>query len=211
MKILFQGDSITDWNHNLNDPHTVGTGYVKYATETLTDKYPDIDFEFLNYGISGERIETVAERTMRDIIPNDPDIVSVLVGINNTWHRADTGKPWYCNKFFEDMYRFILDTVKAGTHAKILMLSMFLCDTPDKEFFRPDVNEKIAITKKLADEYKIPFVPLDKIFREAEPHNPLHWTLEGVHPTEAGARLIAKHYVDAISPIIESIGKNYAE
>jgi hypothetical protein len=32
MKILFQGDSVTDAGRDRNDPHDMGSGYPKYAS-----------------------------------------------------------------------------------------------------------------------------------------------------------------------------------
>lgn len=65
MKVLFQGDSITDAGRDYADPHHLGDGYPKYAAEAIRERFPDETFEFINLGISGNRttdlLEPVAE------------------------------------------------------------------------------------------------------------------------------------------------------
>ena len=50
MKILFQGDSITDAGRNREDPHDMGPGYPGYAADFIKEEHPDVDFEFVNLG-----------------------------------------------------------------------------------------------------------------------------------------------------------------
>ena len=85
MKILFQGDSITDGGRDRSDPHNLGNGYPKYAAEYLREKFPDVEFEFINLGIAGEQTKDIVARIKTDIIDVDADVVSILVGINDIW------------------------------------------------------------------------------------------------------------------------------
>ena len=89
MKILFQGDSITDAGRDRSDYHDLGEGYPKYAAEAIVSKYPDEDFEFINLGISGNQTADLVDRLQSDFIDIQPDFVSILIGINDTWHRAE--------------------------------------------------------------------------------------------------------------------------
>lgn len=204
MRILFQGDSITDCCRHYDDPTSLGEGYAFYAAQLIREAYPDVEFEFINRGIGGNRTENLVERWQKDCIDLQPDIVSVLIGVNDTWHRTEK-RNWIPNNEFEANYRNILSQIKEKTNAKILMLEQYLVDVEDKAFFREDINPKIDITRKLAREYADAFVPTDGIFAEATIHEgPLYWTLEGIHTTPAGAQLIAKHYLEAIRPLIEA-------
>lgn len=204
MKILFQGDSITDAGRSRQDPHLLGNGYAKFAAELIEEEYPDIDFEFVNLGISGNKAENLLARWQSDAIEIQPDIISILIGVNDTWHRAPN-RDWMDNDYFEDCYRQILQMIKDKTNAKIIMLEQFLLYVPDKEFFHIDLDPKIQIVRKLAREYADVYIPLDGLFASASvDEDPTYWAADGVHPTKEGARFIAEHYLDAISVLIEN-------
>ena len=84
MKILFQGDSITDAGRDRSDSHNLGDGYPKYAAEFIKKAHPDTEFEFINLGISGNQTKDLVERLEADFIDIQPDIVSILIGISIT-------------------------------------------------------------------------------------------------------------------------------
>ena len=92
MKILFQGDSITDCGRDKRNYHDLGPGYPKYAAELIREGYPDIDFEFINFGIGGNRTSQLFDRLYTDGIAFQPDVISFFIGINDIWHRHDFEK-----------------------------------------------------------------------------------------------------------------------
>ena len=201
MKILFQGDSITDAGRDKRNYHDLGPGYPKYAAQGITEAFPDKDFEFINFGISGNRTSQLFDRLYTDGLAFQPDVISILVGVNDTWHNLNNYLP---NDVFEKNYRFLLEEIKTKTNAKIIMLEQFVLDFPDMQRFHNDIDEKIRIVRRLAAEYADRYIPLDGLFAAAcvaEP--PSHWTREGVHPTDEGHQLIADYYFDALSDIIE--------
>lgn len=203
MRILFQGDSITDCGRNRSDNSSLGSGYPKYVRQYLEECYPQLQFELINKGISGHRTENLVERWQEDAVDIQPDVVSILVGVNDTWHHVDE-MDWVSNEVFEKNYRFLLEEIKTKTNAKIIMLEQFVLDFPDMRCFHNDIDEKIQIVRRLAAEYADRYIPLDGLFASAcvaEP--PEHWTVEGVHPTDEGHQLIADYYFDALSDIIE--------
>ena len=93
MKILFQGDSITDAGRDKRNYHDVGPGYPKYATEILVANHPEIDFEFINFGISGNRTDQLFDRIYADGIAFQPDIISILIGITISGTAGSTSLP----------------------------------------------------------------------------------------------------------------------
>jgi lysophospholipase L1-like esterase len=202
MKILFQGDSITDAGRGRDDPHKLGEGYPKFAAENIRNAYPNREFEFINLGISGNRAENLRERWQSDCIDINPDIVSILIGVNDTWHRSGD-RNWMPHEYFEECYRDILTQIKEKTHAKIIMMEQFLLYTEDKAFFRVDLDPKIQITRKLAREFADAFIPLDGLFAAASVGcPPTAWAADGVHPTQAGAHFIGLHYLEAVKKLI---------
>ena len=206
MKILFQGDSITDAGRDRSDVHNLGFGYPLYAAEAIKAKYPDIEFEFINQGCGGHRAENLLARWETDAIAYDPDVISILIGVNDTWHNAGANDNWMKNSYFEHCYRSILTALKEKTHAKIIMIEQFLLYTPDKAYFREDLAPKIEITRKLAREFADAYIPMDGLFAMASVEKePTYWAADGVHPTEEGAKLMAKYYLDAVSPLIEAL------
>lgn len=201
IKLLFQGDSITDAGRDRSNIRNLGFGYPKHAAELLQNTYPDIEFDFMNAGISGDRAESLLARWDTDALALKPDVVSILIGVNDTWHRDAAGN-WMPEEYFESCYRSILTALKEKTHAKIIMLEQFLLFVPSGSVhpaeFRADLDRKIQITRKLAREFADVFVPLDGLFAAASVGSrPEKWAADGVHPTADGAKFIAQHYLNA--------------
>lgn len=205
IKLLFQGDSITDAGRRNPDSAPLGLGYPKYAVEFLTKKYPDVDFEFVNLGISGNKVVDLVERLQSDFIDIQPDIVSILIGINDVWHNAAT-REWIPQDVFEADYRKVLKGIKENTHAKIMIMEPFLIPVEDKLFFREDLAPKIEIVRKLAREYADVYLPTDGLLQSAFiGDDPLSFAADGVHPTPKGAEYIGKLYVDYVSKLVEEL------
>ena len=205
MKILFQGDSITDAGRDRSDPHHLGEGYPKYAAEGLREAFPDVDFEFINLGIGGNKTADLVARLESDFVDIQPDIVSILIGINDVWHFA-ADKSWIPNEVFEQRYRTVLEAIKTRTKAKLLMLEPFLIPVADKEVFWEDLPGKMNVIRKLAREYADVYVALDGRLNEAFiGAEPTAFAADGVHPTEMGARYIGSLYVEAVSSLVQGL------
>lgn len=203
MRILFQGDSITDADRDRSDIHNLGNGYPLYAAEYIRERHQNEDFEFLNTGISGDQTCHILERLQQDIIDLNPDVVSIMIGINDTWHRAET-REWLDNAVFEDNYRKVLSGIKEKTNAKIMILEQYLVPDFNKDFFREDLDFKIDITRKLAREFADVFVPTDALIAKALLKNPpTFFTYDGVHPNLTGSQFIGELYADAFEEILK--------
>ncbi|MBQ8432898.1 MAG: GDSL family lipase [Clostridia bacterium] len=207
MRIVFQGDSITDAKRDKRNYHDMGQGYPKYAVELIREAFPDADIEFINQGISGNRTDQLFDRLYPDAIAFEPDIISILIGINDVWHRHGAGKIETTDEQIAVNYRAILERLKKQTGAKIVMLAPFLLDSEDKEDWRPEVERVINIVRGLAEEYADAYVPLNELFAEAlktQPE-PQFYSGDGVHPNDNGRAFIGKHYFEAIAPLIKSM------
>ncbi len=202
MKILFQGDSITDAGRDRSDPHNLGPGYPFYAAENISKNHPDMDFEFVNLGISGNQTKDLVERLQNDFIDIQPDVVSIHIGVNDTWHHA-ADKSWIPNDVFEKNYRTVLEAIKTKTNAKIIMIEQYLLPNDEKDFFREDLNGKIDVERKLAREFADVYVPLDGILAKACLEQPsTYWSDDGVHPNKNGSQFIGKVYADAFDELL---------
>lgn len=207
MKILFQGDSITDAGRDKRNYHDMGLGYPKYAVEHIIAANPDVDFEFFNFGISGNRTSQLFDRFYSDALAFDPDIISILIGINDIWHRYGGGKIATTDAQFELNYRSILERIRRESNAKIMILSPFLLDKEPYEGMRKDLERMLPIVRELADEFADVYVPLDKHFEEAlktQPE-PLYYSADGVHPNDNGRAFIGKVYAEAIDGLIKQL------
>lgn len=207
MRILFQGDSITDGGRDRNDARKIGWGYALYASRYIQERHPDMEFDFLNFGISGNTTADLVGRWTTDCIEHSPDVVSIMIGVNDTWHHAGD-RSWIPNDVFEANYRTLLERIKNETNAKIIMIEQFLLPSEDKEYFREDINPKIMITRKLAREYADVYVPMDGLFAAAcIDHTSLWWSEDAVHPNNNGCELMARYYADAFDKVLEKMDK----
>ena len=211
IRILFQGDSITDAGRDKRNYFNLGNGYPKYAAENIKKSYPDTDFEFINLGISGNRTDQLFDRLYPDAISLEPDIISILIGVNDVWHRHGAGKIMTTDEQFELNLRTILKELRAKTNAKIMILVPFVLDYDDemRQHIREELPSVQRIAYKLAEEFADVCVPLNKLFSEALPSQPepRHYSGDGVHPNANGAAFIGEHYAKYIAPIIDGLIK----
>ena len=205
MRLLFQGDSITDAGRNRSDLHDLGGGYPKYAAAFIKELFPDADIEFIDKGVGGDQTKDLVARLEDDFIALQPDLVSVMIGINDTWHHA-ADRSYIPHDVFEERYRTVLTALKERTNAKIVIIEPFLIPIEDKLHFREDLDPKIQIVRKLAREYADVFIPTDGLLASAFIGNdPLKFAADGVHPTAYGAEYIGKLYAEYTKDLIAGI------
>ena len=200
--ILFQGDSITDAGRDKRNFHNLGNGYPKYAASYISSSHPETEFEFINLGISGNRTDQLFDRLYPDAIALQPDVISILIGINDIWHRRSNILT--TDAQIELNYRTILTLLRERTNAKIVMIAPFVLDAEDKDFLREDHKKLIPIVRSLAKEFADVYIPLDTMFEEAlktQPE-PKFYLGDGVHPNQNGSEFIGKIYAEAIKPLL---------
>lgn len=196
--ILFQGDSITDCSRNKLSRTDLGEGYVNLINHYITSHFPDADIVCCNRGIYGNRTINLKRRWRRSTLNLSPDVLSILVGINDTWRRYDRNLVTSPEKF-RDNYLYLVDKAKENNpDLKLVLMSPFLLPTSNDqlEWFE-DLNPKIEIINNIAKQYEAIYIPLQDIFNNhitIEKPN-CYWTLDGVHPTLEGHALIAKEWL----------------
>ena len=111
MRILFQGDSITDCGRDSNNDSVLGRGYAHLVSAYLGYSEPG-EPTFINKGISGNRIVDVYARMKRDILNYQPDVMSILIGVNDVWHElGESPNGVDAEKFFK-IYSMLIEEVK---------------------------------------------------------------------------------------------------
>jgi lysophospholipase L1-like esterase len=203
MRLLFQGDSVTDCGRDRTDIHHLGGGYPRFAAPLLRVRFPQVDWEFINQGCSGDRTSDLLVRWQTDCIELQPDMVSIMIGINDTWRAFDNNDPMPVEEF-ESNYRRLLEDIKQHTTAKIIMMEPFLLhNDPVQYTWRTDLNAKIDTVRRLATELADVYIPLDALFAvTSAKQQTSHWTVDGVHPTDAGSQLIAAAFLEGVAKLI---------
>ena len=204
--ILFQGDSITDCERNRDDSSCLGQGYAVITAEKIAANYPD-QYRFLNKGISGNRSVDLYARVKCDIINLKPDILTIMIGVNDSWHELEEQNGVSVERYEELLNMLIEDVKKALPEIKIVLLEPFvmLGSGTEKYYdvFAQEVAQRQAICKRLAEKYDLLFVPLQEKLQSFAANNPTEDVLfDGVHPFYAGHLLICDALYEALKPIL---------
>lgn len=202
MRILFQGDSITDCGRDWNNDTQLGRGYAHLVEAELGYREPGMH-TFINKGISGNRVVDLYARIKRDIINYKPDVMSILIGVNDVWHEiGDSPNGVDADKFFK-IYSMLIEEVReALPNIKIMILEPFVleaCSTTENwEFFKTETKKRADMARKIAEKYSLPFIELqngfDELARKAENS---YWLADGVHPTPMGHQFIKNEWLKA--------------
>ncbi len=197
--ILFQGDSITDAHRSHWGTYDLGTGYVMMISEHILAEQPEAGVKFLNRGISGNRIRDLRKRWQKDCLNLKPDIVSILIGINDTLGTFLWGEPTSIKDFEED-YVAILDLNRKNLNTQIILLEPFLLPLSKEQIvMRTDVNARIGVVRKMAEEFDTELIRLDFVFSEAAKQKPPEFLVtDGIHPTPTGHALIAESWLNNV-------------
>jgi lysophospholipase L1-like esterase len=187
--ILFIGDSITDAGRRDDAPDFLGDGYVRMIAARLPDR------SVINAGISGNRAVDLRDRWHIDVVERQPHVLTVYVGINDTWRRYDSNDPTTAAAFESD-YRACLGDL-GGASTLILVEPFVLPVTTEQERWHEDLDEKRAVVARLATEFGAQFLPLQALLSAAaEDHGAAALAQDGVHPTALGHRLIADAWLE---------------
>jgi lysophospholipase L1-like esterase len=203
--ILLQGDSITDAGRNrnrgnANDATGLGRGYPYLLGGALLADYPKLQLKVYNRGISGNKVPDLAGRWQQDAVDLKPAILSILIGVNDIWHKLN-GRYDGTVATYETGYRELLKrTLDEIPGVRIVVCEPFVlrCGAVNDTWF-PEFEQRRAVAKKLAEELKLTFVPFQEMFDKAvESAPPAYWAGDGVHPTLAGHALMAKTWREVV-------------
>lgn len=202
--ILFQGDSITDAGRKrdvegANLPTALGYGYAGYLGTFLMGKYPFSQFQIFNRGVSGHKVFQLADRWEEDCISLQPDIVSILIGVNDYWHTFTHGYEGTVETFENDLRTLLHITQKALPSVKFILGEPFFLpkgyaipEQWDADIFK-QYQEVVRVT---AIDFDSIFIPYQSVFDKAlKLARTEHWCPDGVHPSPGGNYLMAKAWL----------------
>ncbi|WP_028562447.1 SGNH/GDSL hydrolase family protein [Paenibacillus pinihumi] len=203
--ILFQGDSITDGGRGRNeDPnHLLGHSYAHLIGAKLGRELAEKQPLFINRGISGNRVSDLYARWNEDAIALKPDIISILIGVNDAW-RSMSNEPSGVTDRFGRAYKVLLEeTREVMPNTGLILLEPFILKTGATEENWGQWQERVQlyqnITRELAEQFGAVFVPLQAAFNEAcQRAEAAYWIWDGVHPTSAGHQIIADQWISVV-------------
>jgi lysophospholipase L1-like esterase len=189
--IVFIGDSITDAGRREDEPEFLGDGFVRMLAKRMPGR------RVINVGISGNRAVDLRDRWNIDVIDLNPDVLTVYVGINDTWRRYDSNDPTTAEAFEAD-YSGCLEAAES-LDAKLILIEPFVVPvTEEQEHWSDDLDDKREVVARLASEFGATFIPLQSLMNAAaEEHGATAIAQDGVHPTELGHRIIAEAWMAA--------------
>ncbi|MFW5773176.1 MAG: SGNH/GDSL hydrolase family protein [Tangfeifania sp.] len=204
--VLFQGDSITDAGREKerelpNNPASFGSGYAFLAASALLNELPGKELILYNRGISGNKVYQLADRWEKDCLNLEPNVLSILIGVNDYWHKRN-GNYDGTVEIYENDYRELLKrTKKELPNVKLVICEPFYVlntSAVDETWVEP-MKKYQSSAKKIATEFNAIWVPFQNVFDEAVKHAPAtYWTGDGVHPSMAGAQLMAEAWLRAV-------------
>ncbi|MFE7466328.1 SGNH/GDSL hydrolase family protein [Streptomyces sp. NPDC057499] len=200
--LLFIGDSITDAGRDRTDPASLGNGYVQRIAGTLGDRAgagqgPTV----INRGISGHRVYDLEPRWTTDVIEHRPDVVTVKIGINDTWRRYDQELLSPVEEFEACLDGLLTRTVRE-TSARLVVITPFLLPVaPGQEEWFEDLTPRTEAVLRAARAHDALLVRADLVLsRAAEDKEATELARDGVHPTPLGHRLIADAWFTEVAP-----------
>ena len=200
--VLFQGDSITDGGRQRNGNdlnHIMGQDYAYILAAEIGADVPERSIRFINRGVSGERVTDLAARWQQDTLALKPDVLSILVGINDI---VGTRGPLTAEEYETTYDKLLGETITALPNIKIVLGEPFLLPVGkhqqnyDTEMI--ELKKRQAAVARLGTKYHLPVIHYQQAFDDAIVRAPAdHWSWDGVHPTFAGHGLMAKEWLRA--------------
>ncbi len=204
-RILFQGDSITDYGRaRVAEPANrgLGTGHPMMIAAELIARHPELGLEFFNRGLSGDNVANLYARWKIDALNLKPDYISILIGINDMWAHYSRNNGIEPERF-DRIYRMLLDwTLQELPNVKFILCEPFMAvyeGAASSEEWRGDLRIRQEIVRTIADDYKAIFVPFQSIMDEAcAKAHPSVWYYDGIHPVHAGYGVMTRGWIDTV-------------
>ena len=205
-KILFQGDSITDGgrSRNLDWNHVMGHGYAFIIASRLGYEKPNMNYHFFNRGVSGNTVPNLASRWQADTLDLAPNLLSILVGVNDTSAEMDNKPGYSVNSYTSDYRKLLSETKNKLPETQLVIGEPFILPVgkikTNWNEWHDHISKRQEEAKNLAKEFDAIFVPFQAHFDEAARKAPAeYWIWDGVHPMPAGHELMARKWIDAVN------------
>ena len=204
--VLFQGDSITEWGRDKsktkpNDFGSLGSGYVLLTATNVLREYAAKNLKIYNTGVSGNKVFQLADRWDNDTLILKPNVLSVMVGVNDYWHTITNGYKGTLDDYRNDYRKLLTRTKQALPDVKFIIGEPFAMKgvkAVDDSWY-PAFDTYRQVSRETAEEFGATFIPYQSVMDEALKLAPAtYWSLDGVHPSPAGASLMAYAWQEGV-------------
>ncbi|MCW3113533.1 MAG: hypothetical protein JWR18_1929 [Segetibacter sp.] len=209
---LFQGDSITDGNRTRNNDwnHVMGHGYQFIIASKLWYDFPKKGFHFYNRGISGNKVTDLASRWQKDTIELKPDLLSILIGVNDTSAFINGNKEFTAEQYETGYNALLQETKKQLPNVQLVLCEPFILPVGKVkerwDEYLGEIEKKQEIVRRLSVKHNAILVEFQKAFNNAISKAPAaYWIWDGIHPMPAGHELMAREWMRQVSKKLKSI------
>jgi lysophospholipase L1-like esterase len=198
-KIVFIGDSITDCGRR-NEGAPYGNGYVSIIRNLLLARYPELKLTVVNRGIGGNTSRDLRQRWAEDVLAEQPDWVSVMIGINDVWrvfrNRAADAVPL---SEYSAILRELMTQTQHQTGARLLMMTPYMIEADSAHPMRQQMDRFGEAVREIAAEHQAVFVSVQEAFNAVLAYSsPIDWSEDQVHPNPPGHTVIALAWLRAV-------------
>ncbi len=202
--LIYLGDSVTDCGRHPDGIYNLGTGYPNIFSALFRVNYPETMINFVNKGVGGNRTTEVIARLKSDVLDMNPDVVTLLIGVNDVWRFFEfpaSKRGIAAEQYRENLHKIIQPILAGG--ARMLVMTPFFVDTNPNEPMRTKVLEYAAICKEVAESYHIEVVELQPVFENLMKKGITSYELSGdrVHPKVTGHTAIALELMKHIKAV----------
>ncbi|PZG01794.1 SGNH/GDSL hydrolase family protein [Micromonospora deserti] len=198
-RIVFIGDSITDCGRrDIAAPY--GDGYMNLVRSFVTARYPELGLTWVNRGIGGDTVRNLAARWEQDVIAEQPDWLSVKIGINDVWRafdgRIDEAVPI---DEYETTLRDLLRRTVDATGCRLILAEPYVIEPDRAEPQRAETVRYGQVVRRLAEEFEAINVrtqdAFDEVLKTTEVKD---WAPDRIHPELPGHAVIAQAFLRAL-------------
>ena len=205
--VVFQGDSVTDCGRNRkhtgpNDSGAFGDGFPYHIASRLLAIRPSSAYKFYNRGISGNRVPDLEESWQKDALDLKPDLLSILIGVNDLWHKLEGEYDGLVEQYEAGLSGLIERTKKALPKTRLVLCAPFAlrCRVVTDKWF-PEFDKRQAVARRLCKQADATWVPFQIMFNAAcAAAKADYWAPDGVHPSMGGHALMANVWIQFVKP-----------